>query len=245
MSGFPVCINLTREHPHASRLTIWRVSCCLHWCCMVDLIYCAQPVHLRYCRCASIWPVERVRMLAKLCGVFSVNQSSCFVQIFMVPPFSIHASSLSLTFKHCTQYPRTLRSVARFHANVFSDRPPPQQPPRNPKGEGRWSRRVVSRSSPDLKSGASRPSSSIRCTGKNGGKTYCLRWRQTARCVTSDDHFSGDGSRVLTHEHRREYCRTWHGHAKDSWWTDMPSCNFLHVLLFYSFSQGQKRSRKK
>ena len=43
-----------------------------------------------------------------------------------------------------------------------------QQPPRNPKGEGRWSRRVVSRGSPDLKSGASRPSSSIRCTGKNG-----------------------------------------------------------------------------
>ena len=46
----------------------------------------------------------------------------------------------------------------------------PQQPPSYPKGEGRWSRRVVSRSSPELKSGASRPSLSIRYTGKNGRK---------------------------------------------------------------------------
>ena len=63
---------------------------------------------------------------------------------------------------------------------------------------------MVSRSSPELKSGASRPSLSIRCTGKNGRKTHRLRGRQTTRCVTSGDHFSGDASRVLTHEHRRE-----------------------------------------
>ena len=77
----------------------------------------------------------------------------------------------------------------------------PQQPPNYPKGEGRWSRRVVSRSSPELKSGASRPSLSIRCTGK--------------RVV----------SRELAHDHRLELVhRRETIHAKDTWWTDLPSC---------------------
>ena len=68
---------------------------------------------------------------------------------------------------HRTQYPRTLCPETMFHATPTCSRTHhhPQQPPRYPKGEGRWSRRVVSRSSPVLKSGASRPSSSIRCTG--------------------------------------------------------------------------------
>ena len=83
--------------------------------------------------------------------------------------------------------PDSVRSIRELSALKTSSTPTcsrahhhPQQPPSYPKGEGRWSRRVVSRGSPDLKSGASRPSLSIRCTGKR--------------------NVSG----VLTHEHRRE-----------------------------------------
>ena len=84
-----------------------------------------------------------------------------------------------------TQYPRTLRSETMFLANVFSGLGPTTIPNshRDQKGEGRWSRRVVSRSSPELTSGSSRPSLSIRCTGK--------------RVVSRD----------LAHEHRREFAR--------------------------------------
>ena len=77
---------------------------------------------------------------------------------------------------------RELATLApSFFASVLPD-PPPSPTPRIPRGEGRWSRRVVSRSSPDLKSGASRPSSSIRCTGKNGGKNLLFEMMALGLC---------------------------------------------------------------
>ena len=77
----------------------------------------------------------------------------------------------------------------------------PQQPPNCPKREGRWSRRVVFRSSPELKSGASRPPLSIRCTGKKSRLTSTGTRSQTRGCMTTGDTY-----------------------AKDTWWTNMPSC---------------------
>ena len=125
-------------------------------------------------------------------------------RIFLVPLFDYSQNQCPAEYN--------VRSIRKLSALKPSSTPTcsrthhhPQQPPSYPRGEGRWSRRVVSRSSPELKSAASRPSLSIRCTGKNGRKTHRLRGRQTARCLTSDDHFSGDVSRVPSHEHRREF----------------------------------------
>ena len=143
-------------------------------------------VHRRPCRhyqTASIWPVEqRVKMLAILCGTFSVKQNSGLGAKVLWCPFDYSQNQCPAEYN--------VRSIRVLSAPKPSSTPTcsrthhhPQQPPRYPRGKGRWSRRVVSRSSPELKSGASRPSLSIRCTGK--------------RVV----------SRALTYEHRRELAR--------------------------------------
>ena len=76
----------------------------------------------------------------------------------------------------------------------------------------------MSRSSPDLKSGASRPSLSIRCIGKR------------------------NVSRVLTHEHRREVAgRRGTVTREDTWWTDMPSC-WCHGTLRHAQVQHAQQS---
>ena len=107
--------------------------------------------------------------------------------------------------------------LVNFFANVFSDPPPSPATTENPERGGRWNRRVVPRSSPELKSGASRPSLSIRCTGK--------------RVV----------SRALSHDHRLELVhRRETIYAKDTWWTDLPSCWCFCTLRHAQVQRAQQ-----
>ena len=157
---------------------------------MVVLVNCAQLIHLRF-------------IVPHQFGPWS-NVSKNFPFWSGVPRQRVSVGCRNIKQKYeCSNRWREAfsQTCSRTHHH-------PQHPPSFPSGQSRKSRRVVSRSSPDLKSDASRPFASICCKWKNGRKTYCVRWRQTARYLTSDDHFSGNGSRVLTHEHRREYCRT-------------------------------------
>ena len=100
---------------------------------------------------------------------------------------------LQLTFRQCKQYPRTLHSDAKFQPACSAE---------NRGGGGRWRDSVVFRSSPELTSGASRPSISTRCTGK---------------MTREDTHLDTD---VLWEADER------HSDLARTRWADMPSSFF-------------------
>ena len=138
-----------------------------------------------------------------------VNLVSAVTCAAAAPPVTDAVSVRSIR-KLSTLKPSSTPTCSRTHHH-------PQQPPRNPRGEGRWSRRVVPRGSPDLKSGASRPSLSIRCTGKR------------------------DVSRVLSHVHKHETAgRRGDGNTRSAWWTDMPSCWGFRTLRHAQVQHAQQ-----